>query len=55
MAKNIEVTVITNPEMGWDCVVNVIEGNEEEAIAYMKEEGYEDTDVLVFSEMTVYR
>ena len=54
----ITVTVVTNPELGWDCVMDVIRGDEEAAIKHIAEElgdtveGVENSG-LVFSEHTV--
>lgn len=40
---NINVTVVTNPELGWDCVVDVIKGDEQIAKETIYQD-YEDKD-----------
>jgi len=52
MSKNIEVTVITNTELGWDCVCGVEKGHlEKEDFQFEEDEEdweYQD-DSYVFS------
>ena len=46
------VTVITNPELGWDCVVGVYRGTEEEVMEEMIANEEHD-DMLVYHESEV--
>lgn len=41
MEKNEYVYVVTNPELGWDCVVGVFSASDEDIVyEYLCEEGY---------------
>ena len=49
------ITIVTNPELGWDCVQDVMRGSEEEARKMMLEDGYSEAqlETIVFSERDV--
>ena len=53
MLKSVEVTVVTDPELGLDCVIRVVVGNEDDAKEELSE-GYNDLDSLIFTEKTIY-
>ena len=40
----MKVTVVTNSELGWDCVVIVTKGNKADAVKKLNEECGEDVD-----------
>lgn len=46
-----QVTVITNVELGWDCVVAVVEGDELEAVTYLNCESCGDLGVDEYVDM----
>ena len=44
------ITIITNPELGWDCVVGAAEGSIEENMEWLEEEYPEDSQYIYHQE-----
>ena len=54
--KGKSIFVMTNPEMGWDCVVGVYLANSEnEVIEYLGDEYDEEIDVITKKRLTVIK